>query len=36
MTESRLQPDLQRVADAIERAVDGFTPEQLAWRPEGK
>ena len=36
MTEARLQPDLQRVSDAIERAVDGLTPEQLAWRPEGK
>lgn len=36
MSDTRLQPDLQRVADAIERAVDGLTPEQLAWCPEGK
>jgi hypothetical protein len=36
MTETRLQPDLQRVADAIERAVDGLTPQQLGWQPEGK
>lgn len=33
---TRLHPDLQRVADAIERAVDGMTSEQLAWSPSGK
>lgn len=32
----RLQSDLQRVSDAIERAVAGMTPDQLAWGPTGK
>ena len=30
-----LQPEVQRVSDAIERAVDGMTPDQLAWGPQG-
>ena len=31
-----LHPDLQRVSDAIEKAVAGMSPDQLAWSPQGK
>lgn len=35
-TDPALHPDVQRVADAIERAIAGMSPDQLAWAPQGK
>lgn len=36
MAETRLSPHLQRASDAIDRAIEGMTDEQLSWRPGAK
>ncbi|HEY6249718.1 MAG TPA: DinB family protein [Candidatus Angelobacter sp.] len=36
MAESKLSPALQEAMDAIARAIEGMTDEQLSWHPDGK
>lgn len=36
MDDTRLSPVLQQARDAIDRAIQGMTEEQMAWHPEGK
>jgi hypothetical protein len=36
MPEAKLSPPLQTALDAINRATNGITNEQLTWHPEGK
>lgn len=36
MAEIRLSPALQQARDAIDRAIEGMTEEQLSWHSEGK
>jgi len=36
MPESKLSPAMQSALDAIDRAIDGMTDEQMKWHPEAK
>jgi len=36
MSETKLSPILQQAMDAVDRAIEHMTDEQLAWHPDGK